>query len=195
MLEKNASGTLINIAQGQLMTSIVNALYRDSVYAGSVCNTKILNNTGIINVNNAIRQTTGVYTFAKLDIKFSDLDFLFVAFWTNSIILLAVESEYFFVVLTLIKCSLFIKPLTTKSPTLTYRGMLSPVNAEVFNIVLPSTTSPSIGIFSWGLITMISPIFTSSGLTFSTAPFLSTLAKSEFISSRLLKLSLLLSTE
>ena len=50
--------------------------------------------------------------------------------------------------------------------------MLSPVRAEVFNFASPLITIPSSAIFSPCFITIISPIFTSSGFTFNTSfPF------------------------
>ena len=69
-----------------------------------------------------------------------------------------------------------IHPLNTSSPESTSFGMDSPVKAEVSIKELPSTTIPSKGIFSPGFITIVSPIFTSSGFTFSNFPFLSIFA-------------------
>ena len=67
-------------------------------------------------------------------------------------------------------------PLRIGSPFLTSRGTGSPVNAFVSNTVLPSVTNPSNGTFSPGFIIIVSPIFTSSGLTFSSLLFLNTFA-------------------
>ena len=56
-------------------------------------------------------------------------------------------------------------------------GMLSPVRALVFNVLLPSKTVPSIGTFSPGCTTITFPTSTSSGSTCSNSPFsFSTLA-------------------
>ena len=49
---------------------------------------------GIIANSNAIITTVGVYMAANFVIKFSDLDFLLLAFSTNSRILLTVDSSY-----------------------------------------------------------------------------------------------------
>ena len=62
------------------------------------------------------------------------------------------------------------QPLITSSFSLTSLGKLSPVNAAVFRVELPSTTIPSIATFSPGLTTMIVPISTSSGSTCSKFP-------------------------
>ena len=51
------------------------------------------------------------------------------------------------------------------------RGTLSPVSATVSRKLSPSTTVPSSGIRSPGRTTMISPILTSSGETFTSLPF------------------------
>ena len=127
--------------------------------------------------------------------KFSELDFFSVAFSMRSIILLAVESLNSFVVFIFIRFSLLISPLDTLSPTVTYLGMLSPVNADVFSIVAPSIISPSNGIFSNGFTTMVSPILTSEGSTFSIFSPLKTFANSGVISTNFLMLSRLLSIE
>ena len=89
--EKNASGTLISIAQGQLITRTVSALYAHVENSGLVLNTKNCKATGMTKVRSAIRQTIGVYIFAKLEIKFSEFDFFSVAFSIKSMILLAVD--------------------------------------------------------------------------------------------------------
>ena len=145
---KNASGTLISIAHGQLITSIVSALYAQVAKSGFTCINRYCASDGNANVSAAMIQTIGVYTFAKLLINVSDLDFFSVAFSIKSKILLAVESLNSFLTWTLMTLSLFISPLATLSPTVTYLGMLSPVIIAVFKVVAPSIISPSIGIFS-----------------------------------------------
>ena len=82
--------------------------------------------------------------------KFSEFDFLLLAFSTKSRILLTVESENFFVVFTFISPSLLILPLSTSSFFPTSLGTVSPVKANVLSEVFPSITTPSIGIFSRG---------------------------------------------
>ena len=64
----------------------------------------------------------------------------------------------------------FIQPLMTSSPGRTVRGRLSPVSAAVFRVDSPVRTTPSSGIFSPGLTTMVAPMGTSSGSTTETLP-------------------------
>ena len=70
------------------------------------------------------------------------------------------------------------QPERIGSPIPASRGALSPVRATVFKEVAPSITVPSIGTFSPGFTTMISPTDTSSGLTVTTFPSRSTFAVS-----------------
>ena len=60
--------------------------------------------------------------------------------------------------------SAFTQPLMTSSPGRTVRGRLSPVRAAVFRVDSPVRTTPSSGIFSPGLTTMVAPMGTSSGV-------------------------------
>ena len=99
--------------------------------------------------------------------------------------MLTVDSPYSFVTFIFITLFKFIQPLNTSSPSVTSRGRLSPVRALVSRLDLPSIINPSNGIFSPGLTVIISPIFISSGSTFSNLPFLSTFAKSGLISIKL----------
>ena len=76
----------------------------------------------------------------------------------------------------------FIKPdwftvaAETVSPSPLSTGMLSPVRADSFTVLLPSTTTPSTGMFSPGRTTKMSPLCTcSTGISVS-APFLTTVA-------------------
>lgn len=115
----------------------------------------------------AIITTTGVYTLANLLIKFSDFDFLLLAFSTKSKILLTVDSVNFLLTLIFKDPSLFIHPLNTSSSILTFLGIDSPVKAIVFSEDSPSIIIPSNGIFSPGFTNMISPILTSFGSTHS----------------------------
>ena len=80
------------------------------------------------------------------------------------------DSSKSFVTLMLRTPILLIIPAKTVSPSLTVRGTDSPVNADVSTCELPSIISPSKGIFSPGLTTIISPIFTVSGDTFLSSP-------------------------
>ena len=127
--------------------------------------TAILIIGGMIANATALMTTTGVYTRANLEMKFSDLDFLELAFSTRSSILDAVDSSNSCVVLILNTPFVLIHPLMTSSPSFTARGTLSPVRALVSRLALPSSTIPSIGIFSPGWTTMTVPISTSSGST------------------------------
>ena len=98
----------------------------------------------------AHKTTAGVYTLANFVIKFSERDFLELAFSTKSSILDTVDSPNSFVVLILIRPFIFIQPLITSSPAFTSLGTLSPVKALVLRLVVPSSTMPSIGTFSPG---------------------------------------------
>ena len=125
----------------------------------------------------AAATTAGVYTRANLEIKSSAFDLRELAFSTRSRILETVDSPNSFVVRIFRRPLILMQPLMTSSPDSTSRGRLSPVRALVFSVELPSTTSPSIGIFSPGFTTMIVPTSTSSGSTASSCPFsLSTFA-------------------
>ena len=95
--------------------------------------------------------------------------------------MLAVDSPNSFVTLIFITPLLFIHPLSASSPSFTFLGRVSPVNAEVSSIELPSQIIPSSGILSPGFICIISPIFTSSGFTSCSFPSLITHAMSGLI--------------
>lgn len=75
-------------------------------------------------------------------IKFSDFDFLSLAFSTRSSILLTVDSLYSLVTFTFITPFKFIQPLKIVSPVSIFLGNASPVNAVVSTFDLPSTTHP-----------------------------------------------------
>ena len=68
-------------------------------------------------------------------------------------------------------------PLNISSPVFTSLGIDSPVNADVSIIEFPSIIVPSNGTFSPGFTIIISPIFTSSGSTFTISPFFFIFAK------------------
>ena len=95
---------------------------------------------------------------------------MLLAFSTRSNILLTVDSPNSFVTSIFIIPFKFMQPLNTSSPSLTSLGNDSPVNAFVSRVVFPSIIFPSNGIFSPGFITIVSPIFTSSGFTVSIFP-------------------------
>ena len=90
-----------------------------------------------MDITKAIIQTTGVYIFANLEIKFSDLDFTESDSSTNFSILETVESPKFLVVRIFNTPVIFIQPLITSSPQLTSQGTLSPVRAPVLSKELP----------------------------------------------------------
>ena len=104
---------------------------------------------------------------ANFVIKFSDLDFLRLEFSTRSSIFDTVESPNSFVVRIWIVPVRLIHPLITSSPHAASLGTLSPVSALVLSEVFPSIITPSIGTFSPGFTTIMVPISTSSGSTFS----------------------------
>ena len=70
----------------------------------------------------------------------------------------------------------FDQPLMTSLPVPTSRGSDSPVSAAVLTVEFPSRTTPSSGMRSPALITMVSPTATSSGSTCSSLPSRSILA-------------------
>ena len=73
-------------------------------------------------------------------------------------------------------------PEITLSPFNNSCGIDSPVNAFVSTVVEPAIISPSKGIFSPGLIKIISLIFTSLGSTISYLSLIFKFAKSGLIS-------------
>ena len=77
----------------------------------------------------------------------------------------------------------FTQPDRIWSPAFTSRGALSPVRATVSRLEVPSRITPSIGTFSPGRITIVSPTATSPGLTTTISPFFSRLAVSGRMSS------------
>ena len=93
--------------------------------------------------------------------KFSDLDFLELAFSTKSRIFDTVDSENSFVVSIFKRPELLIHPDIISSPYLTSLGTLSHVSADVSILALPSITIPSSGTFSPGLTTITEPTGTS----------------------------------
>ena len=108
--------------------------------------------------------------------KFSLLDLREAAFSTRSRILEAVDSSNSVVVRTFSTPVMLMLPESTSSSTPTSWGLLSPVRALVFSAELPSTITPSRGIFSPGCTTMMLPTSTSSGSTCSSSPSTSMLA-------------------
>ena len=113
--------------------------------------------------------------------KASLFDLFLSALSTSAIILDTVLSPKLLVVRTRTTPERLMQPDMIVSPSFKSRGILSPVRATVFKAELPSMTTPSRGTFSPGRITIVSPIFTSSGETASTFPFLSTFATSGLI--------------
>ena len=108
--------------------------------------------------------------------KSSERDLRELEFSTSSRILDTVDSPNSFVVRIFKTPVMLMQPLMISSPTFTSRGRLSPVRALVFRLEMPSSTTPSIGTFSPGCTTMVVPISTSSGSTFSRWPSDSMLA-------------------
>ena len=82
---------------------------------------------------------------------------------TSSIIFETVLSPKSFVVRTLITPERLTHPDITSSPTVSSRGIDSPVSAMVLSDEVPSITTPSNGTFSPGRMIMTEPISTSSG--------------------------------
>ena len=92
------------------------------------------------------RSTQQEYNILQIwEIKFSDFDFLELEFSTSSRILDTVDSPNSFVVRIFNKPVMLIQPLITSSPTFAFLGRLSPVNALVFNVEVPSVITPSMG--------------------------------------------------
>ena len=121
---------------------------------------------------------------ANLVMNDSLRDFCPSALSTSWSIFDTVLSPKDFVALTLSTPERLMQPEMTSSPTLTSLGMLSPVSATVLSEDIPSVTVPSKGTFSPGLMTMTSPMRTSSGGTVSTRPLRSTSAVSGRMSIR-----------
>ena len=109
--------------------------------------------------------TAGVYIRANLAMNSSDFAFREPAFSVRSKIFDTVDSPNSFSVRIFNTPLVFIAPLITLSPTVTFVGMLSPVKAAVSRSARPSVTTPSMGIFSPGFATIMEPIATSSGST------------------------------
>ena len=82
--------------------------------------------------------------------KSSDFDLREEAFSTRSNILDTVDSPNSLVVFTLMGLVRLMHPEITSSPTDTFLGRLSPVSAAVSRVLVPSSMTPSIGIFSPG---------------------------------------------
>ena len=113
---------------------------------------------------------------ANLEMKSSDLDLREEAFSTKSRIFDTVDSPKALVVRIFRTPVKLMQPLITSSPTEVPRGRLSPVNAAVSREEEPSSTVPSMGIFSPGWTTIRVPMATSSGSSCSSLPSISTLA-------------------
>ena len=109
---------------------------------------------------------------------------LLAAFSTRSRIFDTVDSANALVVRTLSSPFRFTQPERISSPLFILRGTLSPVSATVSRLDVPSITTPSMGTFSPGRITIISPTFTISGATLNISPSRSTFAVSGRISIR-----------
>ena len=124
----------------------------------------------------ALMHTAGVYTRAKREMKFSERDFIEVAFSTMSRIFATVDSPNSFVVRMRRRPVMLMHPLTISFPGATSRGILSPVRAAVSRVDVPSVTIPSMGTRSPGFTRISVPIATSSGSTSTSSPFSSTLA-------------------
>ena len=169
---KNASGTLMTNAHGQLMTRNVNARYIH------VMKSEGFMSEGMIASASADMHTTGVYAFANRVMNLSVCDLRSLAFSISASIFETDESLNSHVVLILSTPERFIHPLMISSPSDTSFGMLSPVNALVSIPECPSRIIPSIGILSPALTTIMLPVSTSSGLMRSSALLRSTFAYS-----------------
>ena len=114
--------------------------------------------------------------------NFSVLAFLEPACSTSSRIFDTVDSSNLLETSILMTPFVFMQPLKALSPFESSAGTASPVKAEVSTTALPSQTTPSKGIFSPVFTTIISPIATFSGETFSILPSFSRFAKSGLMS-------------
>ncbi len=161
MPPKKLRGTDITSAHGQETTRKARALYTQSAKPPPF----IIG--GITASKAAIITTVGVYIRENFVINLSDFDFLPLAFSTSSRILLTVDSPNSLVTWAVITPLKFIVPLKSSSPGTTSRGSDSPVKAEVSKVELPEISLLSRGIFSPGLIIIISPTFTLSGSVFT----------------------------
>ena len=89
---------------------------------------------------------------------------------TSSRMRCTVDSPYGFSTRTVSTPPLLMQPLITLAPTPITRGMDSPVSAAVSSCEEPSSTTPSSGTRSPGLMTIVSPTSTSYGSTSSSLP-------------------------
>ena len=178
MPPKNDSGTETTSAHGHETTRKVSARSIHLLQRPHVLGVPMSMETsgGIIASTTAPITTQGVYQREKRVMKFSALAFFSEEFSTSSRIFATVLSSKRLCVLTWITPERFIVPLVTLSPTVLSAGRLSPVRAAVLTEVEPSIISPSSGIFSPGLITIVSPSSTSSGDTVSSFPSRTTTA-------------------
>ena len=173
---KNERGMLITSAHGQEMTKKVSARYTHTSQSEGRPIASVRISGGSSASASAAMHTAGVYTRANLEMKFSDLDLRELAFSTRSRILDTVDSPNSLVVRIFSTPVILMHPLVISCPTSISRGRLSPVNALVFRLEVPSTTTPSMGTFSPGCTTITLPISTSSGSTLSSVPSRSMLA-------------------
>ena len=117
--------------------------------------------------------------------NFSVVAFFSPAFSTKSKILLSVDSWNSFVTFISSTPFVFITPLNISEFSATFLGTDSPVKADVSIKASPFVTIPSSGTLSPGFTTIISPIFTFSGVFSITSVPLFTYALSGFNSIRL----------
>ena len=91
---------------------------------------------------------------------------------TSAIMRIAVLSEDGAVTSTLITPDMFIEPESTLSPSITFKGLLSPVNEETSKKVEPSLTIPSLPILSPAITRHKSPFLSSDDKTVFILPSL-----------------------
>ena len=148
--EKNASGTLITSAQGQLITRKVIAVSIQKLQFP-------LTTEGMIAVISASITTIGVYILANFVMNLSILGFPAAAFSTESRMRVTMDSERGFSTLILISPCSLTQPEMTSVPGCADTGTGSPVTGEVSIRLSPSVITPSRGILSPGRTSRISP--------------------------------------
>ena len=162
--EKNASGTLITSAQGQLITRNVIAVVIHSLQFPVISD-------GTIAVSTASITTIGVYTLANLVMNLSILGFPAAAFSTESRILVTIDSDSGFSTFIFRTPCWLMQPEMTFVPGAALTGTGSPVTGDVSKRLSPSTTIPSRGILSPGRTRSISPTLAfSDGMTWICSP-------------------------
>ena len=148
-----ATGVARPSAQGQLMT-------RTATACVSAAPNGTRTSIQITNVTRAMIMTVGTNTPETRSAIFAIGAFVAAASETILMICDSVVSSPTRVASQRRYPEVFAVAAETRSPGALSTGMLSPVSAASFTALMPSTTTPSTGMFSPGRTTKISPFFT-----------------------------------